>query len=171
MQSRRSLIHGAFLADNNPMPQYKLRVNGGAVTVDSWDPDQPLLYILRNALALHGAKFGCGLGQCGACTVLVDGKAVRSCITPIKQVAGRAITTLEGLGTLEKPDVIQSAFIAEQAAQCGYCTNGMIMSAKAVLTRTPHPTLEQVKQGLAGNLCRCGTHTRILSAVMRAAKT
>lgn len=152
------------------MPQYKLRVNGGPVTVDSWDPDQPLLYILRNALALQGAKFGCGLGQCGACTVLVDGKAVRSCITPIKQVAGRAVTTLEGLGTVEKPDVLQSAFIAEQAAQCGYCTNGMIMSAKAVLTRTPHPTLEQVKQGLSGNLCRCGTHTRIMSAVMRAGK-
>jgi nicotinate dehydrogenase subunit A len=152
------------------MPQYKLRVNGRPVTVDSWDPDQPLLYILRNALALQGAKFGCGLGQCGACTVLIDGKAVRSCVMPIKQVAGRAVTTLEGLGTLEKPDAIQSAFIAEQAAQCGYCTNGMILSAKAVLTQTPHPTLEQVKQGLAGNLCRCGTHTRILSAVMRAAK-
>ena len=116
------------------MPQYKFRVNGGPVTVDSWDPDQPLLYILRNTLALHGAKFGCGLGQCGACTVLVDGKAVRSCITPIKQVAGRAVTTLEGLGTPEKPDALQAAFIAEQAAQCGYCTNGMIMSAKAVLT-------------------------------------
>jgi nicotinate dehydrogenase subunit A len=152
------------------MQQYKFRVNGSPVTVESWDPEQPLLYILRNALALHGAKFGCGLGQCGACTVLVDGKAVRSCLTPIKQVAGRAVTTLEGLGTLEKPDTIQSAFIAEQAAQCGYCTNGMIMSARALLTKTPHPTLEQVKQGLAGNLCRCGTHTRILSAVMRAAK-
>jgi nicotinate dehydrogenase subunit A len=152
------------------MPQFKLRVNGGAVTVDSWDPNQPLLYILRNTLALHGAKFGCGLGQCGACTVLVDGKAVRSCITPIKQIAGRAVTTLEGLGTPERPDVLQAAFIAEQAAQCGYCTNGMIMSAKAVLIQTPHPTPVQVKQGLAGNLCRCGTHTRILSAVMRVAK-
>ena len=152
------------------MPQYKFRVNGGPVTVDSWDPDQPLLYILRNTLALHGAKFGCGLGQCGACTVLVDGKAVRSCTTPVKQVAGRSVTTLEGLGTPEKPTALQAAFIAEQAAQCGYCTNGMIMSASAVLNQTPHPTLEQVKQGLAGNLCRCGTHTRILSAVMRAAK-
>jgi nicotinate dehydrogenase subunit A len=152
------------------MPQYRFRVNNGPVTVDSWDPDQPLLYILRNALGLHGAKFGCGLGQCGACTVLMDGKAVRSCMTPVKQVAGRAVTTLEGLGTPEKPDAIQAAFIAEQAAQCGYCTNGMIMSAKAVLTETPHPTLEHVKQGLACNLCRCGTHTRILSAVMRAAK-
>jgi nicotinate dehydrogenase subunit A len=152
------------------MPQYKFRVNGGPVTVDSWDPEQPLLYILRNTLALHGAKFGCGLGQCGACTVLVDGKAVRSCTTPVKQVTGRSVTTLEGLGTPEKPSALQAAFIAEQAAQCGYCTNGMIMSASAVLTQTPHPTLEQVKQGLAGNLCRCGTHTRILSAVMRAAK-
>jgi nicotinate dehydrogenase subunit A len=158
------------LADNDPMPQYKFRVNGGPVTVDSWDPDQPLLYILRNRLALHGAKFGCGLGQCGACTVLLDAKAVRSCVTPIKQVAGRAVTTLEGLGTPEKPEPIQAAFIAEQAAQCGYCTNGMIMSAKALLSKTSHPTLEQVKQALAGNLCRCATHTRILSAVMRVAK-
>jgi nicotinate dehydrogenase subunit A len=152
------------------MPDYKFRVNGRPVTVDSWDPDQPLLYILRNTLALHGAKFGCGLGQCGACTVLLDGKAVRSCLTPVKQAAGHAITTLEGLGTPEKPDVVQAAFIAEQAAQCGYCTNGMIMTAKALLRQTPHPTLDQVKQGLAGNLCRCGTHTRILGAVMRVAK-
>jgi nicotinate dehydrogenase subunit A len=160
----------AELADNISMPQYKLSVNGRPVTVDSWDPDQPLLYILRNSLALHGAKFGCGLAQCGACTVLVEGKAVRSCVTPIRQVAGRAVTTLEGLGTPDKPDPVQAAFITEQAAQCGYCTNGMIMSAKAVLNQTPHPTEEQVKQGLAGNLCRCGTHTRILNAVMRVAK-
>jgi nicotinate dehydrogenase subunit A len=152
------------------MPQYKLRVNGRPVTVDSWDPDQPLLYVLRNSLSLHAAKFGCGLAQCGACTVLVDGKAARSCVTPIRQAAGRTVTTLEGLGTPEKPDALQAAFIAEQAAQCGYCTNGMIMSAKAVLSQTPHPTEEQVKQGLAGNLCRCGTHTRILNAVMRVAK-
>lgn len=152
------------------MPAYKFRVNEGPVTVDSWDPDQPLLYVLRNQLGLHAAKFGCGLGQCGACTVLLDGKAVRSCLTPVKQAAGRSVTTLEGLGTPEKPHVIQAAFIAEQAAQCGYCTNGMIMSAKALLNRTPHPTSDQVKAGLAGNLCRCGTHTRILSAVMRAAK-
>src|ERR1700722_921120 len=151
------------------MPQYKFRVNGGPVAVDSWDPDQPLLYILRNSLALHGAKFGCGLGQCGACTVLLDGKAVRSCMTPVKQVAGRAVTTLEGLGTPEKPDVVQAAFIAEQAAQCGYCTNGMIMAAKSFLAQNPKPTLDQVKQGMAANLCRCGTHARILRAVMRAA--
>jgi nicotinate dehydrogenase subunit A len=152
------------------MPAYKFRVNGEAATVNSWDPDQPLLYVLRNTLGLRGAKFGCGLGQCGACTVLLDGRAVRSCMTPVKQVDGRAITTLEGLGTPDKPDAVQTAFIAEQAAQCGYCTSGMIMSAKAVLSQTPHPTLDQVKQGLTGNLCRCGTHTRILSAVMRVAK-
>jgi nicotinate dehydrogenase subunit A len=152
------------------MPAYKFRVNADAATVNSWDPDQPLLYVLRNTLGLHGAKFGCGLGQCGACTVLLDGKAVRSCVTPIKQVAGRTVTTLEGLGTPDKPDAVQTGFIAEQAAQCGYCTSGMIMSAKAVLSQTPHPTIEQVKQGLNGNLCRCGTHTRILNAVMRVVK-
>jgi nicotinate dehydrogenase subunit A len=126
--------------------------------------------VLRNALSLHGAKFGCGLAQCGACTVLIDGKATRSCITLVRQVVGRAITTLEGLGTPEKPDAVQAAFIAQQAAQCGYCTNGMIMSAKSLLNQTPKPTLDQVKQGLAGNLCRCGTHTRIVQAVMLAAK-
>ena len=152
------------------MPQYKFRVNGAPVSVDSWDPQQPLLYILRNTLSLHGAKFGCGLGQCGACTVMVDGKAVRSCVTPIKQVAGRAVTTLEGLGTVQQPAALQAAFITEQAAQCGYCTNGMIMSAAALLKQTPHPSLDQVKQSLAGNLCRCGTHTRIMSAVMRLSK-
>ena len=152
------------------MEKYKFRVNGRAVTVESWDPAQPLLYVLRNSLGLHGPKFGCGLDQCGACTVLIDGKAVRSCQTTIQQAAGRSITTLEGLGTPEKPDPVQAAFIAEQAAQCGYCTNGMIMAAKSLLNRTPHPTAEQVKQGLAGNLCRCGTYTRILSAVLRASK-
>jgi len=153
------------------MATYKFRVNGGAVTVDSWDPDQPLLYILRNTLGLHGPKFGCGLAQCGACSVLVDGKAAHSCVLPVKQVAGRAVTTLEGLGTPEKPDAVQAAFIAEQAAQCGYCTNGMIISAKELLNQTPHPSPDQVKRALAGNLCRCGTHTRILSAVMRAAES
>ena len=152
------------------MPDYKFRVNGGEVSVDSWDPDQPLLYILRNSLGLHGPKFGCGLGQCGACTVLVDGKAARSCITPVKTVANREVTTVEGLGSPEKPHPIQAAFIAEQAAQCGYCASGMIMGAKALLDQTPHPTPEQVKSSLSGNLCRCGTHTRILNAVMRAAR-
>jgi nicotinate dehydrogenase subunit A len=152
------------------MPDYKFRVNGGAVSVNSWDPDQPLLYVLRNSLGLHGPKFGCGLGQCGACTVLMDGKAVRSCITPVKTVTDREVTTVEGLGSPEKPHPIQAAFIAEQAAQCGYCASGMIMSAKALLDSTPHPTPEQVKNSLSGNLCRCGTHTRILSAVLRAAR-
>lgn len=152
------------------MANYSFQLNGRAVTVDSWDPGQPLLYILRNKLELHGPKFGCGLAQCGACTVLLDGKAVRSCATPIRQAAGHKVTTLEGLGTPEKLDVVQAAFIEEQAAQCGYCTNGMIMGAKALLNQTPHPTLEQVKEALDGNLCRCGTHTRILNAVMRAAR-
>lgn len=152
------------------MPKYAFQLNGRPVTVDSWDPAQPLLYVLRNSLGQHGPKFGCGLGQCGACTVLLDGQATRSCVTPVKAAASRSVTTLEGLGSPEKPDAVQAAFIAEQAAQCGYCTNGMIMTAKALLAKTPHPTLEQVKQGLAANLCRCGTHTRILAAVMRAAK-
>jgi nicotinate dehydrogenase subunit A len=152
------------------MPAYQFQVNGKASAVDSWDPDQPLLYVLRNTLGLHGAKFGCGLGQCGACTVLLDGKAVRSCLTPVKQVAGRSVTTLEGLGSPESPSGVQAAFIAEQAAQCGYCTNGMILAATALLRSNPHPTEQEVKNGIAGNLCRCGTHTRILSAVLRAAE-
>src|SRR5579863_6288060 len=152
------------------MANYKFQLDGRAVTVDSWDPGQPLLYILRNALELHGPKFGCGLAQCGACTVLLDGKAVRSCVTQVRQAAGHAVTTLEGLGTAEKPDVVQAAFIAEQAAQCGYCTNGMIMTTRSLLNQNPHPTLEDAKEALNNNLCRCGTHTRILNAVMRAAK-
>lgn len=152
------------------MANYRLRVNGRAVTIDSWDPNQPLLYVLRNSLGLHAAKFGCGLGQCGACTVLVNGRAERSCLVTIKQAAGKAITTLEGVGTPQKLGRMQAAFIAEQAAQCGYCTNGMIMAAEALLRQNPKATLEQVEQGLAGNLCRCGTHARILSAVLRAAK-
>jgi nicotinate dehydrogenase subunit A len=152
------------------MAQYQLQVSGRTAIVESWEPDQPLLYVLRHALGLHGPKFGCGLGQCGACTVLIDGTPARSCITPVVQAAGHTITTIEGLGTPEQPDPVQAAFIAEQAAQCGYCTNGMIMAAKALLTQTPRPTPEQVKQGLDGYLCRCGTHTRILHAVLRAAK-
>ena len=152
------------------MAKFSLRVNGRPVLIESWDAAQPLLYVLRNDLGLHGAKFGCGLGQCGACTVLLDGKATRSCLTPVRQAANRAVTTLEGLGTPEKPDVVQAAFIAEQAAQCGYCTNGMIMAAKALLGQTPRPTVDEIKTGLAGNLCRCGTHTRIVNAVLRASK-
>jgi nicotinate dehydrogenase subunit A len=152
------------------MASYSFRLNGKAVTVDSWDPAQPLLYVLRGSQGLNGPKFGCGLGHCGACTVLVDGSAMRSCVTPVGQASGKAVTTLEGLGSLEKPSRVQAAFIAEQAAQCGYCSNGMIMAATALLARRSNPTLDQVKQGLAGNLCRCGTHTRILRAVMRAAR-
>lgn len=152
------------------MPSYAFRLNGRSVSADSWDPAQPLLYVLRGAFALHGAKFGCGLGQCGACLVMMDGKAVRSCTTPVGRVAGHAITTIEGLGTREKPDRVQAAFISEQAAQCGFCTSGMIIAAAAFLAQTPKPSIDQAKRGLAGNLCRCGTHTRILRAVMRASQ-
>src|SRR5438874_13715037 len=152
------------------MPTYRFRVNGRPVTVDAWDPAQTLLYALRGPLALHGTKFGCGLGQCGACTVLVDKTATRSCQLPVNRAAGRDITTLEGLGTPEKPDVVQAAFIAEQAAQCGYCTNGMIMTATALLRKTPRPSEAQAREALAGNLCRCGSHIRVLRAVMRASQ-
>ena len=144
-----------------------LKVNGASRTVPA-DPDTPLLYVLRNDLELNGAKFGCGAAQCGACTVLVDGQAVRSCVTTIGSLGSAEITTLEGLGTIENPHPLQRAFIEEQAAQCGYCINGMIMSAKALLDVTPKPTDTQIKEALAGNLCRCGTHTRILRAVKRA---
>jgi nicotinate dehydrogenase subunit A len=152
------------------MPAYSFKINGRPVTVDSWDPAQPLLYALRGPLGLHGTKFGCGLGQCGACTVLVDNRTERACVLPVSRAAGLNITTIEGLGTPEQPDRVQAAFIAEQAAQCGYCTSGMIMATKALLARTPRPTIEQAKEALRGNLCRCGTHTRILRAVMRASR-
>ena len=150
------------------MATYSFRLNGRSVSADSWDASQPLLYVLRNQFGLHGVKFGCGLSQCGACTVLMDGRAVRSCTTPVNSAAGRRITTIEGLGTAQKPDRVQAAFIAEQAAQCGYCANGMVMSAVALLERKPDASLDDAKQALAGNLCRCGTHQRILRAVMRA---
>ena len=162
--------HGRSLLRRDEVPTYSFRVNGRRVSVESWDPDQPLLYVLRNQLGLHGAKYGCGLGQCGACTVLVDGRQAFSCLTPVQHVAGRGVTTIEGLGTPEKPDRVQAAFVASQAAQCGYCTSGMIMAATALLRQTPRPTREQVTEGLAPNLCRCGTHTRIIDAVLRAAK-
>jgi len=152
------------------MASYSFRLNGRPVSVESWDPAQPLLYAVRNGLGLLGSKFGCGLGQCGACTVIVDTLATRSCTLPVSRAAGREITTIEGLGTPDAPSRVQAAFIAEQAAQCGYCTSGMIVTATALLSRTPRPTLDQVKQGLAGNICRCGTHTRILRAVLRAAR-
>ena len=152
------------------MATFSFRLNGQPASVDVWDPAEPLLYVLRGRPGLQGTKFGCGVGQCGACTVLMDGRSVRSCMTPISSVAGRNITTIEGLGTPTSPDRVQAAFIAEQAAQCGYCTSGMIMATTALLAQTPKPTLDQVKQGLAGNLCRCGTHTRVLRAVLRAAR-
>ncbi|MBN9529106.1 MAG: (2Fe-2S)-binding protein [Alphaproteobacteria bacterium] len=150
------------------MTAYSFSVNGMMRTVEA-EAEMPLLYALRNTLGLTAAKFGCGLGQCGACTVIVDGQAVRSCSTPISAVEGTKVTTLEGLGTSEKPHPVQAAFIAEQAAQCGYCINGMVMTSVALLAQTPSPDLGQIKEALAGNLCRCGTHQRILQAVSRAA--
>ncbi len=146
-----------------------VHVNGKAARVRVDDPRMPLLYVLRDDLDLHGPRFGCGLGQCGACTVLIDGAATRSCITPVASVAGKRIVTLEGLGTPERPHPIQQAFIDEQAAQCGYCINGMIMQSKALLDRNEHPTEAQIREALADNLCRCGTHLRIVRAVQRAA--
>ena len=144
-----------------------LKVNGQFRRTNA-KPDTPLLYVLRNDLALNGAKFGCGLSQCGACTVLHNGKAVRSCVTPVGDIGTGEITTIEGLGTIDKPHPLQKAFIEVQAAQCGYCTNGMIMAAKELLDRTPRPTEKDVREALAGNLCRCGTHNRIVRAVLRA---
>ena len=147
-----------------------LLVNGKSHALDV-EPDTPLLYVLRDNLQLHGPKFGCGLAQCGACTVIVAGKAIRSCSTPVAEVGGRGVTTLEGLGSVAKPHPIQRAFIEEQAAQCGYCINGMVMTAKALLDRTPNPSDREIRRALADNLCRCGTHQRILKAVKRAAKS
>ena len=147
-----------------------LKVNGRSVSVDVPDPSAPLLYILRNDLDLHGPRFGCGLGQCGACTVIVDGKAIRSCITSVASVKGSAITTLEGLGTPEKPHVVQQAWIDAQAFQCGYCMNGQIMNAKVLLDANPHPTDAQIRQAMVGILCRCGTYYRVQDAIRRAIK-
>ena len=151
------------------MPIITLHVNGETRTVDVRDSQEPLLYVLRNSLSLTGAKFGCGAGQCGACTVIIDGEAVRSCLLPVAKVAGRKVTTIEGLGTLANPHPLQAAFVAEQAAQCGYCVTGMVMSGAALLARKPEITREDAQQALAGNLCHCGTHQRILRAMLRAA--
>ncbi len=145
-----------------------LDVNGKAQQVDA-DPATPLLYVLRDHLQLNGAKFGCGLGQCGACTVLVDGQPVLSCVTPIAALERRRITTVEGLGTLENPGPVQRAFIEEQAAQCGYCIPGMMMRAQALLERNPAPSKADIRKHMNANLCRCGTHMRIVRAVERAA--
>ena len=150
------------------MPSLDLNVNGGQRSVELRDFDEPLLFVLRNQLGLTGAKYGCGLGQCGACTVLIDGEARRACVVPVGAAARKAIVTIEGLGSVDKPHPLQSAFIAEQAAQCGYCATGMVLSAAALLAKNPNATRDDIKQGLAGNLCRCGTHLRILNAVVRA---
>ncbi len=147
----------------------QLNVNGHATSVSVDDPDTPLLYVLRNELGFHGPRFGCGLGQCGACTVHIDGAAVRSCITPLSSVGEAKVVTLEGLGTPEAPSPVQKAFITEQAAQCGYCINGMIMQSTAFLATNKTPSEAEIRQALAGNLCRCGTHLRIVRAVARAA--
>ena len=151
------------------MPQsITLNINGKDQTV-AVEPDSMLLYALRDNLELHGPKFGCGLAECGACTVVMDGRAIRSCVTPVSSVGQAKVITLEGLGTVDNPNPLQKAFIEEQAAQCGYCINGMIMAAKALLDQNRHPNRDDIKQALDGNLCRCGTHMRIVRAIERAA--
>jgi nicotinate dehydrogenase subunit A len=152
------------------MASVDISVNGRRHRVSA-TPDTPLLYVLRDDLRLNGPKFGCGLGQCGACTVHLAGAAVRSCVTPISAVGANPVTTIEGLGTPERPHRVQQAFIDEQAAQCGYCINGMVMTTAALLAATPRPTEGEIRDALKGNLCRCGTHMRILRAVRRAAAT
>jgi nicotinate dehydrogenase subunit A len=146
-----------------------ISVNGSKHAVDG-DGETPLLYILRNDLKLKGARFGCGLGACGACTVVIDGKAVQSCDISLSAVAGKRITTIEGIGSLDKMHALQSAFVAEQAAQCGYCTSGIIMTAYALLARNAHPNEAEIRAALDGNICRCGTHARILRAIKKASE-
>ena len=155
--------------EGSVMSVLNLKVNGRSHSVDV-DPATPLLYVLSDDLGLHGPKFGCGLGQCGACTVIVGGQAIRSCSTPVGTVAGAEITTLEGLGTIEKPHPLQKAFIEEQAIQCGFCANGVILTAKAFLDRNPKATEEQIRQAMSGVLCRCYTNTRMMAAIQRNAK-
>jgi nicotinate dehydrogenase subunit A len=153
------------------MAKLILRVNGRTREVESDDPDVPLLYVLRNDLGLTGTHFGCGLAQCGACTVLVGGRAIRSCVTPARSVGNRDVITIEGLSTSDQVDPLQAAFIAEQAAQCGYCTAGLVVAARALLANTPRPSEQQVREALAGNLCRCGSHARVIRAVLKVAGT
>ena len=150
------------------MPTYNLKINGHPTTLDSWDPAQPLLYVLRNELGLRGVKFGCGLSQCGACTVLVDGVASRSCAIPVSALEGKTITTIHGLGSPDKPHPLQAAWIEEQVNQCGYCINGWLMEGAALLSKTPKPTEAQIRQTFASLICRCGTHNAALRAVQRA---
>jgi len=149
------------------MASYRLRINGVERTIESSDPDQPLLYGLRG-IGLTATKFGCGLGQCGACSVLIDGRATRSCLEPVADAAGKSVVTLEGLGSVSAPHPVQAAFIKEQVPQCGYCTGGMIISAVALLTEKQKPTEDDIRTALEGNLCRCGTHVRVIRAVMAA---
>jgi nicotinate dehydrogenase subunit A len=151
------------------MAAITLTVNGRSRTVDT-DPTTPLLYILRNELELNGPRFGCGLSQCGACTVIMDGSAVRSCTLPVSSAQGKSVTTLEGLGSVESPHVLQKAFVEEQAAQCGFCMNGILMNAKLLLDKNPNPSVTDIKQGLANVLCRCGSHVRVIRAIQRAAR-
>jgi nicotinate dehydrogenase subunit A len=149
------------------MPRYDVRINGAARRIETDDPDQPLLYALRG-LGLTATKFGCGLGRCGACNVLVDGQAVQSCLIPVASMEGRSVTTLEGLGTPANPHPLQAAFIAAQVPQCGYCTSGLIISAAALLGEKPKPSEAEIRTALDGNLCRCGTHVRVVRAVLAA---
>jgi nicotinate dehydrogenase subunit A len=151
------------------MAAIALTVNGRTRTVDT-DPTTPLLYVLRNDLQLNGPRFGCGLSQCGACTVILNGAAVRSCSLPVSQAQGKSVTTLEGLGSVERPDALQKAFVEEQAAQCGFCMNGILMNAKVLLDKNPRPSVAEIKQRLANVLCRCGSHLRVIRAVQRAAR-
>src|SRR5579863_2059403 len=150
------------------MASILLKVNGKARTVNV-DPSTPLLYVLRNDVGVHGPKFGCGLAQCGACTVIVGGETMRSCVARVSSVQGKEITTLEGLGTLDHPSALQKAFIDEQAAQCGFCMNGIVLTAKVLLDKKPNPTVEEIKDAMDPVLCRCGTHLRIIRAIRRAA--
>jgi nicotinate dehydrogenase subunit A len=152
------------------MAQISLKVNGRMRVVDV-DPTTPLLYVLRNNLDLRGPRFGCGLGQCGACTVILEGSAVRSCITPVNSVQNRAITTLEGLGSSAKPHALQRAFVEEQAGQCGFCMNGILMNAKVLLDRNSNPSAKDIRAALDPILCRCGSHLRVIRAIQRAAKS
>jgi len=152
------------------MARITLKVNGKSRAVEA-DPSTPLLYVLRDNLELHGPRFGCGLGQCGACTVLVDGNSVRSCMLPASAAQNKSITTLEGLGSVAHPHVIQAAFVEEQAAQCGFCMNGMVMGAKALLDKNPHPTVAEIKKSLNSYVCRCGTHLRVIRAIQRVANS
>jgi nicotinate dehydrogenase subunit A len=163
-----ALQHNRWGLERMTRSTIRLTVNGKSYDVDA-AADTPLLFVLRNDLELNGPKYGCGLGECGACTVLIGGVAARSCIVPIEGCVGRDVVTLEGLGTRERPDPVQEAFIGEQAAQCGYCLNGMIMSTKALIIRKSQPSRADVIEALHHNLCRCGAHVEILRAAMRAA--